>query len=144
MKVTLGQLVLIIILLVLIGFGAFFGMRELKGDKGKTRQAVFLVNGQVYFGYVSNPQSKMVTLRDVYYLQVQQNLQQPAKADEQPKVSLVKLGNELHGPKDEMHINREQIVFIEDMKDDSKVNQAIADYIKNGAQATTPTPVPTK
>lgn len=99
-------------------------------------QAVFLTNGQVYFGKVSSAQSEFVTLKDIYYLQVvQPPLQgqgtpeaQAQAAGQQPQISLVKLGNELHGPTDEMKINRDQILFYEDLKEDSQVVKAIKDY----------------
>lgn len=95
--------------------------------------AVFLTNGQVYFGKMySDSTDQEVDLREIYYLQVNQNLQQPAgqstTSNQQPSVTLVKLGNELHGPNDRMHINRQQILFIESMKSDSKVVSAINAY----------------
>ena len=43
-------------------------------------------------------------------------------------VSLVKLGDELHGPADKMEINRDQILFIEDLKPNSQVVMAIKNY----------------
>lgn len=136
------QILITVTLVALLGLGIFFGVQEMRQKSGKgTRQAIFLTNGQVYFGYASSIGGKYVKLKDVYYLQVQEPIQ-PAKENEtkEPQVSLVKLGNELHGPKDEMRINRDQILFIEDMKNESKVNEAIANYIKNGSQAT---PAPT-
>lgn len=106
-------------------------------------KAVFLTNGQVYFGKMSNPNGQYVTLKDIYYLQVNQPLQsgdeaaQAAAAQQQPELSLVKLGNELHGPVDEMKINRDQILFYEDLKTDGKVAEAIEAYKENpeGTQA---------
>ena len=44
---------------------------------------------------------------------------------QQPEFTLIKLGGELHGPKDQMTINRNQILFIEELKADSKVVTAI-------------------
>ncbi|MDE2312235.1 MAG: hypothetical protein KGJ93_04100 [Patescibacteria group bacterium] len=94
-------------------------------------QAVFLTNGQVYFGKLSNPDSDYVTLTDIYYLQVgpqQGNTPtQPGQTAQQqsPQISLVKLGNELHGPVDIMHINRSQVLFYEDLKEDGQVVKAI-------------------
>jgi len=41
---------------------------------------------------------------------------------------LLKLGNEVHGPEDQMEINREHVVFIEKLKTDGKVAKAIAAY----------------
>jgi hypothetical protein len=99
-------------------------------------QAVFLTNGQVYFGKVENEKSDPVVIRDIYYLQVTQQLQPaPSPSPEAspqavPQISLVKLGNELHGPMDRMHITRSQIVFIEDLKEDSQVVKAIKEATK--------------
>ena len=74
-------------------------------------------------------------MTDVYYLQVQQSVQpsttNPANtgdADQQPQVSLTKLGNELHGPTDKMHISKDQILFWENLKDESTVVKAIKEY----------------
>lgn len=93
---------------------------------GSSYEAVFLSNGQVYFGKVSNLGSFLVKLSDVYYLIQKQPLQgQEAKTTEQPEFTLIKLGGELHGPKDEMVLNRDQILFIEELKKDSKVVTAI-------------------
>lgn len=43
---------------------------------------------------------------------------------------LVKLGDELHGPKDEMRINRDQVLLWENLKGDSKVTDAIKNHRK--------------
>ncbi len=93
-------------------------------------QAVFLSNGQVYFGKVVKANDDMVVLRDIYYLQVTQPLQRSGSEQNQPsgELSLVKLGNELHGPEDEMRINYQHVLFIENLKPDSKVVQAIENY----------------
>jgi hypothetical protein len=82
-------------------------------------------------------------LNDIYYLQVVtkplQRTQEgatatPASADQQ-QLTLIKLGNELHGPVDEMMINKSQITLTEKLRSDSKVVQAINEWKK---QATTP------
>ena len=44
------------------------------------------------------------------------------------QISLIKLGNELHGPTDEMRITRSHILFIEDLKNDSAVVLAIKTF----------------
>jgi len=95
-------------------------------------QAVFLSNGQVYFGKASNLNGNYLNLRDIYYLQVSQVLQ-PVQGQKEPQptqaVSLAKLGNsELHKPKDKMLINREHVLFVEDLDEDSQVVQAIKAY----------------
>ena len=120
------------VILVLLGYYLWqngFSVRvpELLGGN-PVYQAVFLANGQVYFGQASNLNANYVTLKDVYYLQVNQNLQSGG-AQSQQQISLAKLGaGELHLPKDEMKINRDHIIFIEDIRDESQVIQAIERY----------------
>ena len=87
--------------------------------------AVFLTNGQVYFGKLS-PWSLYVgstyVLSDVYYLQ-------STPADKKnPELSLIKLGSELHGPEDTLYISKTQILLYEVLKKDSKVVQAIQSF----------------
>lgn len=86
-------------------------------------QAVFLDSGQVYFGKLKARNGDFYSLTDVFYLQ-----SGAVGLDQTSNLSLVKLGNEAHGPEDRMEINKEHILFIEDMKGDSKVVQAIQDY----------------
>ena len=92
--------------------------------------AMFLSNGQVYFGKVSMDNKDYTVLHDIYYLQVSNPLQQvpPPGTEQQPQLTLVKLGNELHGPKDYMKINNQQIIFVEELKNDSRVVEAIVQY----------------
>lgn len=85
---------------------------------------VFLTNGQVYFGTISSEDKANVVLKDIYYIQ----LKDGQAATQQSDVSLLKLGNELHGPEDWMEINREHILFIEKLKSDGKVAKAIDAY----------------
>ncbi len=93
-------------------------------------QAVFLTNNQVYFGRLYNANSAYPTLHDIYYLQVTQVLQPKDPKAPAQQINLVKLGGELHGPEDTMRINRGQILFVEDLKSDSQVVTAIANYQK--------------
>ncbi len=89
-------------------------------------QAVFLSNGQVYFGKLYHENSKFSILTNIYYLQAAQSLQPLQEGQAPPaNINLVKLGGEMHGPTDEMRINREHILFIEDLKEDSRVLQSI-------------------
>jgi hypothetical protein len=95
-------------------------------------QAVFLTNGQVYFGKINDVTSQYMDLQDIYYLNSQQ---QPSSAtstaankNQSTTFSLVKLGCELHGPSDQMIINRDQISFWENLKDDGKVAKAIEQW----------------
>ena len=48
---------------------------------------------------------------------------------------LQKLGSELHGPEDQMVINRDQVQFWENLKDDGQVVKAITTYKANPTAA---------
>jgi len=105
--------------------GLYFVWNNISFVRNDAYQSVFLTNNQVFFGKITYADSQYVVLSDVYYLQVPEALQKEA-ADQ--NLVLIKRGSELHGPKDSMKINKGQIIFIEEIKDDGKVAQAIKDY----------------
>ena len=116
-----------------IGTGTL--MKDTKsGSNVSDFTAVFLTNGQVYFGKEYTAPTGQVDLRDIFYLQVNQAIQPSgnnsanSKTTDNSNVQLVKLGNELHGPSDRMLINTQQVLFTESLKNDSKVVQAINSY----------------
>lgn len=92
-------------------------------------QSIFLNNGQVYFGHINELNRDYLSLSDIYYLRVNQQVQ-PDQQASQNDVSLVKLGCELHGPQDNMVVNRDQVTFWENLKDDGQVAKAVAEYQK--------------
>ena len=133
--------VLILAALTFVGVYLARAVGSLSSDtavKGKQFQAVFLTNGQVYFGKVSKVDSSYVKLTNIYYLQVtsaaagSQTVQPKASDTANQQVSLAKLGGELHGPEDTMFISRQQVLFWENLKGDGKVAKAIADYQAQG------------
>lgn len=131
---------LVILLAIIVVAGAVFAFAaniRLRLDRKAMAgyQAVFLNNNQVYFGKLEEVNRDWVKLSDVYYLQVTGGLQQAAgsdntkpEEDKQQEMKLVKLGSELHGPQDVMFIGRDKVMFWENMKDDSKVMEAINKY----------------
>jgi hypothetical protein len=133
----LSKTVAILLSLVSIAVLGWFANKALatvtadSAVKGKQYQAVFLTNGQVYFGKVSKVDGSYVKVTDIYYLQVQQTVQPKdtsAASAANQQVSLAKLGGELHGPEDVMYVSRQQVLFWENLKTDGKVAKAIADY----------------
>lgn len=107
-------------------------------------QAVFLNNGQVYFGKVTSSTSRYYNLQNVFYLS-SSNGNASSSTTQQNTASnytLVKLGCELHGPYDQMVINRDQVTFWENLKDSSTVVKTIKEWVKqnpNGQQCTSTT-----
>jgi hypothetical protein len=135
-KRSFGWLIILIII-ILLGVGGYFGWKKYQNISNKVSfidqtkyQAVFLSNGQSYFGKVSNENENYVNLSDVYYLVQKQPLQSQQDAGSEqvaakaPEYSLVKLGKEMHGPIS-MAVSRSQILFIENLSDDSKLVQAV-------------------
>ena len=132
-------IVLVLALLILTVFNGMFsggtnnfGRLSNWADFSKY-QAVFLSNGQVYFGKVTDANVQTLVLENIYYLRSAGNLQvsdtkNSTSTPETDNFSLVKLGNELHGPEDKMSINLSQVLFVEDLKVDSKVVEAIKAY----------------
>lgn len=93
-------------------------------------QAVFLntADGQVYFGNLASYSKDLYTLSDIYYVQVQTQTQPETGQQQTTGVSLAKLGNELHGPEDSMHIQKDQVLYWENLKSSGQVACAIAQY----------------
>jgi hypothetical protein len=99
-------------------------------------QAVFLnsADGQVYFGKLEAFNEQYYRLTDIFYVRVEQKIQpegQQAANAAQQSISLAKLGNELHGPDDEMFIAKDKVLFWENLKESGQVVTAIREYKKN-------------
>jgi len=97
----------------------------------KHLQAVFLNTGQVYFGNIKSLNSKYFVLTNIYYLQT---ANQTGSNNANPKVTLVKLGCELHEPYDQMVINADQVTFWENLQDNGQVAQAVSTFEKQNPQ----------
>jgi hypothetical protein len=126
-----GAAALGLLLLLLVGWFVYRSSTAANIDTSRY-QAVFFTNGQVYFGKLESLNSGYMKLSDIYYLQAQAT----AKESENPQetsskssdVQLIKLGNEVHGPEDEMIISKDQILFFENLKTDGKVSDSIKQY----------------
>ena len=87
-------------------------------------QAVFLSNGQTYFGRYIDRIGSYVKIEGAYYIQ-----QTPTATEEQPNLppesKLVRRGSELHQPLPYVLIPKTAILFVEDLRSDSSVVQFI-------------------
>lgn len=92
-------------------------------------QAVFLTNGQVYFGRLSRVEG-YYKLDGVYYLQNKtgEKVGDGGQLDVAGDVQLVKLGDEVHGPDGTMIIEPSQMLFFENLKNDGSVAQSIRQH----------------
>jgi len=95
-------------------------------DKSKY-QAVFLNNGQVYFGNVTALNDNYVRMTNIYYLT--QGSTSGTSSSSNNNYSLVKLGcQQIHDPLDEMVINRSQVTFWENLNANGKVVSSIKQF----------------
>lgn len=135
MRILSGSMLVLaalIIALTALYLGIGGSNDEQKYVDKKKFQAIFLNGGQVYFGKVRSLNNKFITIDNIYYLRVNQQVQpnqSTAKTSDQD-VSLAKLGCELHGPTDVMVINRDQVLFWENLKSDGQVTKAVDAYVK--------------
>lgn len=128
-KVFKALILAIIVVLVVVLAWFAKGLVTSRSSSGEVYSAVFLTNGQVYFGKMERNTDKEIALNNVYYLQVAPDSgstsQETLNTLSQTRFNLVKLGDELHGPTDELFINRSQVIFYEYLRDDSKVVESI-------------------
>jgi len=92
-------------------------------------QAVFLTNGSTYFGKLQQQGDAWFVLTDVFYL----------SASEGSAPQLIKRGSEPQGPREPMIIPQAQVLFIENLRDDSEIVSAIRRF-KSGQPVATPAP----
>jgi len=124
-----------IVIVLVVGFFIWSNTQPKTAIDGGKYQAVFFTNGQVYFGKLQAFNTDYMRLTDVYYLQSAtgeeadpKNPQQTAANQGSP--TLIKLGDEIHGPEDAMIISKDQILFYENLKSDGSVSKSI-DQDKN-------------
>jgi hypothetical protein len=92
-------------------------------------QSIFLTNGSSYYGKLAPQGDDWFVLTDVFYISV----------SDQTGTQLIKRGSEPWGPKDSMIIPKDQVLVIENMRDDSDVVAAIRRY-KSGQPPTATVP----
>lgn len=135
-KKKLAVLIAGLLLLAIIGLisGVLYRSTTAANIDSSKYQALFLTNGQVYFGKLQHLNGSYMKLTDIFYLQATEaagQSQNPQETAEQgPDVQLVKLGNEVHGPDDAMIVNKDQVLFFENLKTDGTVSKTIQGYKK--------------
>lgn len=134
------SLIILCVVLVISGVLGVLIQKKIRNDyldeRSQQYYAVFLSNGQVYFGHLWYENSRTPVLTDIYYFKVVTSSDSENQTTS-AQYSLVKLGKELHGPRDQMNINRDHLLFWEELGEDSAVLKAIQDY-KNGESVTVP------
>jgi len=98
-------------------------------------QAVFLTNGSTYFGKLQEQGDQWFVLSDVFYL----------SSTEESGTQLIKRGSEPQAPREPMLVPKQQVLFIENLRDDGEIVAAIRRF-KSGIPpaATAPPATPAR
>ncbi len=130
------KIMVFILAILVVGFTAYSLFFKDRGWFNKSAKipawyAVKLVNGEIFYGQISDTKADPVVMTNVYYNYDQAKEKDGSKTvDETGNLRLVKRGQETHGPDGTMDIVRAQVLLMEPLKSDSKVLQAILNYEK--------------
>ncbi len=117
-----NRIIRLISVIAIMVFGLLFIQACGRGSTPKLQteyQAVFLGNGQVFFGKVEFVGTEYILLKDVFYVR-----SQVSQETKQVSNTLIKKGQEWHGA-EQMYINTRQIVSIEPVSPESQVAKLI-------------------
>ncbi len=116
--------VLPVVVVVLAGFVAAWLWLLPQGQRidSSVYQAVYLTNGQAYFGKLKGTSGEYVTLESPYTVQ---EVQAENGKDAQGQTTLLKVRDQVYGPDDSIALRSENILFWQNLRSDSKVQQAI-------------------
>lgn len=125
---------LAVLLVAGIVWAFFFRTRAAKNIPVAAEQkwySVKLVNGETFYGQIADTAADPVVMKNVYY-DYDQIKKKDGTATESPSTNLrlVKRGKETYGPDGTAEIVRAQVLYMEQLKEDSKVLQAILGYEK--------------
>lgn len=125
---------IVVIVAVLVWLDANFNILASSQANKQARahvQAVFLSNGQVYFGTLSRHGIGYWRLDNARYVQVAKvpsapSPEEPAgSAPEETRTTLMRLSDDMHRPHNTMLIPASNILFWQNLQNDSPVAQAI-------------------
>lgn len=132
--------VAVLLALIAFSFARTNNTTENKLVDSNVYQAVFLNNGQVYFGKVVDISGDFLRLTGVYYLTQNNATATDTNTTTNSDYTLVKLGcQQIHYPYDQMVINRSQVTFWENLNKDGQVTKKIDEFKKanpNGPDCT--------
>lgn len=133
-------LIIVAAIAVVLVAGLFFWLANKGGGNGidsSKYQAVFLSNGQHYFGKLEDVNDRYMKLTDIFYLERSSEDGLGSESDEDQKTpepsttELKKLTDStLFDPEDEMFILRDNILYYENLNPEGRATRAIEEYKK--------------
>lgn len=131
LKSSKSNLVLAITAVVVSVVGVVWLMQQLyqanlqRIDTSKY-QVVYLVNGQAYFGKLQNTSGDFLVVKSPYIAQSVESVgEDTSKTAGSTQTTILKVTDQVYGPDDSIAIKSSQVAFWQNLRDDSKVTQAI-------------------
>ena len=111
-------------LIVLIGAVITVSFLLPKGERINSSgyQVVYMTSGQVFFGKLKSTEGNYLVLDTPY---TAQDVQPEGKKQAAASTTLVKVSQQQYGPTETMSLKSNQVLFWQNLRDDSKVVQAI-------------------
>ncbi len=119
-RIMLGAAVVLVAAIVTI---VIMKSQPLQAIDSAKFQVVYLTNGQAYFGKLQNTNGDFLIMQSPYITQSVANSDNETSTDTQ--TTLLKVTDQLYGPDDSIAIKASQVTFWQNLRDDSKVSQAI-------------------
>lgn len=126
---------LILLVAALVWFDTNFHVLSASQENKLARaklQAVFLTNGQIYFGALSRHGIGYWRLDRAHYLQTSKvpvvpsaDAQEGAVPREETRTTLMKAGDDIHRPENTLFIPTDNILFWQNLRGDSPIAQTI-------------------
>ena len=117
---ALALLVLILAFVVYKGYGYWLKSGQ---NSGATQYHVlFLEGGQTYFGKIESEDRHYITLAHAHYLQVAEREERDIRGRivKVPSLNAIRVGTETHAPKTTIRVNRDRIMIIEELEQNSQ------------------------
>lgn len=88
-------------------------------------QVVYMASGQAYFGKLQNTNGDYLVLKQPYTVQDVAPEGEATPANVQASTTLLKVSQQAYGPEDVLSLSRDQVLFWQNLRADSKVVKAI-------------------
>ena len=118
-----GAIILTLIIVVVGGMIAVYFLLP-KGERVNQAgyQVVYMTSGQAYFGKLKNTDGNYLVLDTPY---TAQDVQPEGEEQAAASTTLVKVSQQQYGPTESMSLKSDQVLFWQNLRDDSKVTEAI-------------------
>ena len=115
---------LITVLIIIIGAVIAAAFLLPKGERVNSSgyQVVYMTSGQAYFGKLKNTSGSYLVLDTPY---TAQDVKPEGEEKVQTSTTLVKVIQQQYGPTESMSLKSDQVLFWQNLRDDSKVTEAI-------------------